>query len=216
MKRLVIVILIFCAQSLGAQPLLQISFDSDEVGKFPSNWISRDQKNMTKVYSVQSEGEKKFLRADAAGLAVQISYEKKWDIRDYPILRWSWRAVIFPTGSNEQIKTGADSVLGVYVVLTGLPSVKAIKYIWSDTLPIDMAFNSPYSSGTKMIVVQSGRALTGTWITQERNVLSDYARFFGKGEKQPVAQGIAILTDSDNTNSRAVGDYAQFSIHPLK
>jgi hypothetical protein len=149
-------------------------------------------------------------------LSVQISYEKKWDIKDYPILRWSWRAVIFPTGSNEQIKTGADSVLAVYVVLSGLPFVTAIKYIWSDTLPIGTAFNSPYSSGTKIIVVQSGRALTGTWVTEERNVLSDYERFFGKGEKHPVAQGIAILTDSDNTNSCAVGDYAHISIHPFK
>ena len=216
MKLLLVVILIFCAQSLCAQSLLHITFDGDEIGKFPSSWVSRDQKNMTKVYSVQAEGEKKFLHADACGLSVQISYEKKWDIKDYPILRWSWRAVIFPTGSNEQIKTGADSVLGVYVVLSGLPLVTAIKYIWSDTLPIGTAFNSPYSSGTKIIVVQSGRALTGTWVTEERNVLSDYERFFGKGEKHPVAQGIAILTDSDNTNSCAAGDYAHISIHPFK
>lgn len=216
MKRLLIVILIFCAQSLCAQSPIHITFDGDEVGKFPSSWVSRDQKNMTKIYSVQAEGEKKFLHADASGLSVQISYEKKWDIKDYPILRWGWRAVILPTGSNEQIKTGADSVLGVYVVLTGLPFVTAIKYIWSDTLPIGTAFNSPYSSGTKIIVVQSGRALTGTWVTEERNVLSDYERFFGKGEKHPVAQGIAILTDSDNTNSRAIGDYAHISIHPFK
>lgn len=216
MKLLLVVILIFCAQSLCAQSLLHITFDGDEIGKFPSSWVSRDQKNMTKVYSVQAEGEKKFLHADVCGLSVQISYEKKWDIKDYPILRWSWRAVIFPTGSNEQIKTGADSVLGVYVVLSGLPSVTAIKYIWSDTLPIGTAFNSPYSSGTKIIVVQSGRALTGTWVTEERNVLSDYERFFGKGEKHPVAQGIAVLTDSDNTNSCAAGDYAHISIHPFK
>jgi hypothetical protein len=43
-------------------------------------------------------------------------------------------------------------------------------------------------------------------------VLSDYERFFGKGKKHPVAKGIAILTDSDNTHSRAVGDYADISI----
>jgi len=216
MKRLLIIILIFCARSLCAQSLAPITFDGDEVGKFPSGWVSRDQKNMIKVYSVQAEGEKKFLHADAVGLSVQISYEKKWDLREYPILRWGWRPVIFPTGSNEQIKAGADSVLGVYVVLSGLPLVTAIKYIWSDTLPVGTAFNSPFSSGTKMIVVQSGRALTGTWGNEERHVLSDYERLFGKGGKHPMAQGIAILTDSDNTNSRAAGDYAHISIHPLK
>jgi len=216
MKRLLVVMLIFCSQTLCAQPLIHITFEGDEVGKFPSGWVSRDQKNSVKVYSVQAEGEKKFLRADAYNLSVQVSYQKKWDIRDYPILRWHWRAVIFPTSSNEQIKSAADSVLGVYVVLSGLPFVTAIKYIWSDILPIGTAFDSPYSSGTKIIVVRSGRTLAGTWVAEERNVLSDYERFFGKGEKRPVAQGIAILTDSDNTNSNAVGDYADISIHPFK
>jgi hypothetical protein len=216
MKVSLFVILLFYAETLCAQPLIHINFEGDEVGKFPSAWVSRDQKNCTKVYSVQAEGEKKFLRADACNVSVQISYPKKWDIRDYPMLRWSWRAITFPTGSNERIKSGADSVLGIYVVLSGLPFVTAIKYIWSDILPIGATFDSPYSSGTKIVVVRCGRALAGRWVTEECNVLSDYERFFGKGGKRPVAQGIAILTDSDDTNSRAIGDYADISIHPLK
>ena len=216
MKLLLIVILVFCAQSLYAQSSIPITFDVDEVGQCPSNWVSRDQKTMAKVYSVQAEGEKKFLRADAQDLSVQISCERTWDLGNYPVLRWRWRALTFPTGSNEQIKSGDDSVLGVYVVLRGLPFVKAIKYIWSDTLPVGTAFDSPYSSGTKMIVVRSGRGLAGTWVTEERNVLSDYERSFGRGDKPPVAKGIAILTDSDNTHSRAVGDYADIHFAPSK
>jgi len=53
---------------------------------------------VSKVYSVQVEGGKKFLHADAHDLAVQISYQKKWDIGDHPILHWPWRPVIFPVG----------------------------------------------------------------------------------------------------------------------
>ena len=216
MKLLFVVIFFFCAQSLYAQSPIPITFDGDEVGQCPLNWVSRDQKNMARVYSVQAEGEKKFLHADARDLCVQISYEKKWDLGYYPILRWSWRAMIFPTGSNEQIKSGDDSVLGVYVVLRGLPFVKAIKYIWSDTLPVGTVFDSPFSSGTKIIVVRSGRALAGAWVTEERNVLSDYDRSFGKGDTPPVAKGIAVLTDSDNTHSRAVGDYGDISMSSSK
>ena len=214
MKRLLVGILIFWAQSLCAQPLLHLTFEGDEVGRIPSAWVSADPKSMTKVYSVQSEGEKKFLHADSHGLSVQICYERKWEIKDYPILRWRWRALIFPTGSNEQITNGADSALGMYVLFSGLPFVTAIKYIWSDTLPVGAAFDSPYSNRTKIIVVRSGRDLSGMWTTEERNVLSDYERFFGKGAKHPVAQGIAILTDSDNTHSRSAGDYTDISIHP--
>ena len=212
MKLLLVIIFILCTQNLSAQPLLNITFQDDEVGKFPSGWTSRDQNDAPKVYSVQAEGEKRFLHADARGLSVQIGYEKEWDLKNYPILRWRWRAVTFPAGSNERVKSGGDSVLGLYVVLRGLPFVKAIKYIWSDTLPVGMVFDSPYSSGTKIVVVQSGRVLAGALVAEERNALSDYERFFGTKEERPMARGIAILTDSDNTNSRAVGDYADIEI----
>ena len=212
MKLLLAVVFIFCAQNLFAQLPLQVNFQHDEVGKFPSGWKSRDQDDSALVYSVQAAGEKKFLHADARGLSVQISYEQKWELGDFPILRWQWRAVTFPVGSNERVKSGNDSVLGLYVVLSGLPFVKTIKYIWSDTLPEGTVFDSPYSSGTKMIVLRSGRALAGSWRTEERDVLSDYERLFGKKEKHPKAIGIAILTDADNTNSRAIGDYADIAI----
>jgi len=204
-------ILIFCAQGVHAQLPIRISFDSDEVGRFPSGWVSENQQDMPKVYSVQAEGDQKFLHADAKNLSVQISHEKKWDLKDYPILRWRWRAVTFPVGSNEQVKSGDDSVLGVYVVFSGLPWVTAIKYVWSDTLAAGTALDSPYSSGTKIIVVRSGRALSGTWVTEDRNVLSDYEQSFGPRE-HAVARAIAILTDSDNTHSRAVGDYAEINM----
>ena len=216
MKLYFVVILIFWAQSVCAQSPALITFDSDQVGKLPSGWVSRDQKNMPKVYSVQAEGGEKFLHADAKNLSVQISYAIKWDIKDYPIFRWRWRALTFPTGSNEQGKRGGDSVLGLYVVFSVRPFVTATKYVWSDTLPTGMAFDSPYSSGTKIMVLRSGRANAGVWVTEERNLLSDYEQSFGKGEKHAVAQAIAILTDSDNTHSFAVGDYADISITPSK
>ena len=214
MQRLLVVMLIFWAQGLCAQSPIHIHFDGDEVGHFPSGWVSRDKKNITQVYSVQVEEGKKFLHADAQDMSVQISHERKWDLRDYPMLRWHWRAVLFPAGSNEQVKSGADSVLGVYVVLSGLPFIKAIKYIWSDAWPVGTAFDSPYSTGTKMMVIRSGRSLMGTWVAEERNVLSDYERFFGRGKTQLTAQAIAILTDSDDTHSRAVGDYGDIRITP--
>ena len=212
MKRWFLLLVIFCANTVSAEMPPQITFDGDEVGRVPSGWVSEDHENEAKVYSVKEEGHEKFLHADANNLSVAISYVRKWDIRDYPVLRWRWRAVLFPTGSNERIKSGDDSVLGLYVVFNGRPFIKAIKYVWSETLPVNTAFDSPYSSGTKFIVVRSGRALTGTWVTEERNLLADYERSFGKGEKPPVAQAIAILTDSDNTHSRAVGDYGSIAM----
>jgi len=209
---LLFLILFFWAGNLSAEPLLTLNFENDEVGNFPSGWSSRDSKNMARVYSVQMEKGNKFLHADARGLSVQIGLEKEWSLREFPILRWRWRAQKFPDGTNEQKKSGNDSVLAIYVGFGGWSDPHSIKYIWSDTLPVEIIFDSPHSSKTKVIVVRSGRSQMGQWITEERNLLTDYKKIFIDREKPSSARGIALLTDSDNTNSWAVGDYDDITI----
>ncbi len=194
-----------------SQSLIRITFCDDEPGKFPSGWTSQDKINMARVYSVKAEEGAKFLHADSTGQAVQIMYEKRFALNDFPMLRWRWRAVTFPEGSNERERNGNDSVLGVYVVFSYWP-VRAIKYIWSDTLPEGSSFDSPHSSRAKIVVVASGRESSGTWVTEKRNLLEDYRSFFGETDKNPVSKGIGILTDADNTHSHAVGDYSAIEI----
>jgi hypothetical protein len=207
-----ILILVLCPENLSAQALIDLNFEGDEVGKFPSGWSSRDKENMIRVYTVQTEGANKFLHADSRGISVQIGYEKKWELNHFPSLRWRWRAQTFPEGTNEREKSGNDNVLAVYVVFGGWPIPSSIKYVWSDTLPVGEILDSPHSSKTKVVVVRSGRSMIGKWVTEERNVLADYRSIFGEEEKNPAAKGIALLTDSDNTNTRAVGDYGEITI----
>ncbi len=191
----------------SAGPPIHVSFKDDEVGKPPHGWVSRD-KNPGQVYSVQAEGGRRYLHADARDASMQLGFEKQWPLGEYPLLQWQWRAVLFPAHSDERKNSGADSVLGVYVVFGRWPFIESIKYIWSDTLPVGETFSSPFSSRSKIIVVRSGPALAGTWVTERRDALSDYRRLFNDPAAAPVARGIAVLTDSDNTHSRAAGDYA--------
>jgi hypothetical protein len=52
----------------------------------------------------------------------------------------------------------------------------------------------------------------GYLVQESRDILSDFQQFYGEGEKNPIATEIAILTDSDNTNSQAIGDYADIRV----
>ena len=198
--------------ALPAQVLFALNFERDEAVKFPAGWSSRDEENMGKVYSVRIEDGHKFLHADAQGISVPIGYEKTWNLEEFPILRWRWRALVFPEGSDEKKKSGNDNVLSVYVVFGGWPIPRSVKYTWSETLPAGSVFDSPLSGRTKGIVLRSGRSLVGNWIAEERNVLADYRRLFGEGEKSPTARGILLLTDSDNTMTRAAGDYDDITV----
>ena len=194
------------------QSAIHITFDGYEIGKPPPGWGSRNGK-IGDAYSIQEEGGKKFLHADARGRAIQIGFENKWSLKEYPVLEWQWRALILPDKGDELKKETNDSVLGLYVVFGRQPFVKAIKYIWSTTLPMGLTLESPYSSRTKMIVLESGEALQGKWVSERRDVLADYRTLFESKDGTPVARGIAILTDADDTASRACGDYGDIEIH---
>lgn len=207
-----IALTVSAAQTPPSQPI-NITFQANEVGKFPTGWGSMNGSSAAKIYSVKAEGEHIFLHADASAMAVQIGTKHSWALKDLPILQWRWRAVHFPDGTNEREKNRNDSVLAVYVVFGHLlPFINTIKYIWSDTIPVGTVFTSPTANNTKIIVVRSGRAQINTWVTEKRDVLSDYRQLFGENEKNPITTGIVILTDSDNTGTHAIGDYSNIQV----
>jgi len=207
-----VALVISAAPALPAQSPIHVTFRTDEVGKFPSGWESINGNGAAKVYSVKTEGEYTFLHADAHAIAVQIGLEHTWALKDLPVLQWQWRAVLFPDGTNEREKNRNDSVLAIYVAFGHLPFINTIKYIWSDTIPIGTTFTSPTASNTKIFVIRSGRTQINTWVTEKRDVFSDYRQLFGEKEKDPIATGIVILTDSDNTGTHAMGDYSYIHV----
>jgi len=56
-----------------------------------------------------------------------------------------------------------------------------------------------------MIVAQSGSALAGQWVGERRNVYEDYRRIVG-GEP-PRIEGVAVMTDTDDTGDSATAWY---------
>jgi hypothetical protein len=184
-------------------------FSKAAVGEFPSGWKARKDAGKD-VYKVAQDGGKRFLRADAKDLGVQAGKQFEWDLKEYPVLAWSWRPQEFPKGADERSKKN-DSALAVYAVFPHSPvSVKSVKYIWSETVP--KGTHIPQTRGnTQGIVLRTGGDVGGAWVEERVNVLEDYKRYF-KSDEVPKPEGIAVLTDSDDTGSRARGDYARFRV----
>ena len=182
-------------------------FSKAAVGSFPEGWKARkdDAKN---VYKVAEEGGKKFLRADATNSGVQAGKQFDWDLKEYPVLTWSWRPLEFPKGADERTKKN-DSALAVYAVFPHSPvSVRSVKYIWSEKVP--KGTHIPQTRGnTQGVVLRTGAG--NEWVEERVNVLEDFKRYF-KSDDVPKPEGIGVLTDSDDTSSRARGDYANFRV----
>jgi hypothetical protein len=185
-------------------------FSKAAAGEFPEGWkVRKDEgKNLYRV--AQENGQQKFLRADAKDIGIQAGRQFTWNISEYPVLSWAWRPQEFPKGADE--KGGKnDSALAVYAVFPHTPvSVKSVKYIWSEKVP--KGTHLPQSKGnTQGIVLRTGGDVGGPWVEERVNVLEDYKRYF-KSDEAAKPEGIAVLTDSDDTHSRARGDYARFRV----
>jgi hypothetical protein len=195
-----------------AQPLVIANFDDQPAACFPTGWKTRgDQAEAERVYQVARENDGQFLHAVARADAVQIGIPVAFRLRDYPFLSWRWRVGELPASADERDAATNDSAAGVYVVFKGglgglLP--RALKYVWSAREPCGSAFPSPRYSNARIVVLESGTAGAGTWRTETVNVAEDYRRLFQSEPPEP--QGIAVLTDADNTGSRAVADYDDF------
>jgi len=215
-------------------------FASYSANNFPSGWTAREAPGK-KVYTVVKEGETAYLRARAAGArsagnGIEADRQVKWNLQEYPILRWRWRAKTFPRGADEQ-NGKDDSALGVYIGFCPPADLKlcersvkgqlsmtdrimlpkllfsngagSLKYIWSERLPKGLEFDSGRKA---MKVLESGPAPNrDQWIEERVDVAADYRRRF-RSDKLLDPIGISLLTDSDDTQSVAEGDYADFRI----
>jgi hypothetical protein len=187
-------------------------FSKAKVGELPPDWKLRKD-SAKDVYRVAEESGIKFLHAAAKGIGVQVAKEYEWDLGAYPVLAWSWRPLEFPKGSDERESKTNDSALAVYMLVpySRVRGPKAVKYIWSEKVPAGIKLES--NSGlTQVRVLRSGAPeKKGGWVEERVNVLEDYKKYFDVKET-PKPAGIAVLTDSDDTNSSAQGDYANFRV----
>jgi hypothetical protein len=186
---------------------------------FPTGWRtlnSDDQHTATAIYQVEPDS--LFLRAVHDGShqtsGTQIIKRIDWDIKRYPILRWSWRANNLPPGGSERqgSKTN-DCAASVYVIykIRNLLFAKlpvSIKYTWSTTEPVGTSINGRFAS-FKIEIAESGADNLGEWVTEEVDVYEDHRRRFGN-RPRGKAVGIAILTDADATRSVSAADYGSF------
>jgi hypothetical protein len=187
-------------------------FSNGVAGELPAGWKLRKDSGK-EVYRVAEEGGLRFLRAVARGLGVEAAKEYEWDLAAYPLLVWSWRPLEFPRrGDERDVKTN-DSALAVYMLVpySRVVGPKAVKYIWSEKVPVGTRLQS--NGGlTQVRVLRSGMPeQSREWVEERVNVLEDYRKYFAVKEP-PKPAGIAVLTDSDDTNSSARGDYANFRV----
>ena len=97
-------------------------------------------------------------------------------------------------------------------VLTGEEMPYAtLMYVWCNQREPGSVLRNPRTDRIRKIVLESGPARLDRWLDYERDVRADFERAFGEAPGALV--GVAIMTDSDNTQSTARALYGPVRHH---
>lgn len=97
--------------------------------------------------------------------------------------------------------------------LTGeRPPYATLMYVWDAAAPVGTVIVNPRTDRIRKIVVDSGPDGLRRWRDHRRDLAADFRRAFGE-EPGPL-RSVALMTDSDNTRSRARTWYGDVVLHP--
>ena len=203
LNHLLIAIIILAAGASSAQEIPVARFSNGDL----SGWSEKVFKGKTS-YTLENSVLKAHSVRAGSGLIKKLSV----DTQRYPKLSWSWRIDHTLKGENIMTKQGDDFAARVYVVFprTFFWRMRAINYVWAAKMPKLGEARSPYTSNSVIVALESGDDLAGTWVHEERNIYQDYRRIFG--EEPPPLGGVAIMTDTDDTQDEANAWYGDITL----
>ena len=201
--------------------------DADSSQALPDEWeaISFSKEDTRTEYDLVRAGSTTVVRARSDGGASGLATERRIDLTEYPVLEWRWKVDDVLDDGNARTKDGDDYPARIYVTfdyddlglggrikMTALRALgydeiptRALNYIWANQVERGTVLENPFTDWVMMVAVRSGTTDAGTWRTERRNVLEDYRAAFG--EDPPPVNGVAIMTDTDNTEGEATAYY---------
>ena len=164
------------------------------------------------------------LKATSDSSASGLLFNQKFNVYEYPVLRWRWRAENVYEKGNAREKSGDDYPIRIYVnfqydpskaslvmkakyqaakmIYGQFPPHSGLNYIWANRHHEDRIITNPFQSRAQMIILESGAEHAGEWRTEQVNILEDYEAAFG--EAPPDTASLGIMNDSDNTGEQSV------------
>lgn len=175
-----------------------------------TQWQEHIFKGKTHYQNRQEDGEK-IIQANSKNGASALYLQRDIDLTKTPILRWHWRISNTLGNIEEQTKAGDDYPARVYVVLKqGLFgwSTKAVNYVWSSSQTKGSRWTNAYTENARMIALRSGDEQAGEWRQEARDIREDFRQLFGI--EVDAINGIALMTDTDNSGKHAEAWYRGF------
>jgi hypothetical protein len=172
----------------------------------PPHWAKQGWGHPAYDFTVVEQDGQRMLHLKSAGDSSNINKDIRGMVRlaETPILEWAWKVVALPKGADARRAETDDEAAQLYVVWSRFPQAvrsEIIGYIWDTTAPAGSIFKSKKSGTVTYVVVRSGSANLGKWVTERRNVREDFKRIYGEEPDDPG--GVSFGIDSDDVKGTA-------------
>lgn len=181
------------------------------IGRFSTgdlnDWQTKVFQGETRYRLMEKEG-RRALFADSQGAASGLYREIPVDLSRTPWLNWSWRVDQVLSGVDERSKAGDDYPARVYVVVSGGAAfwkTRSLIYVWSSNQAVGATWNNAFTSNARVMALRSGMKDAGGWVSEKRNIRTDFQQLFGEDIRQIDA--VALMTDTDNSGQSATAWY---------
>lgn len=216
-------------------PVSAFSENNSTCGADTECWdILRFPKAEPTRYRRITENGDTLIEASSNGQASGLVYRTSIAPETHPILEWTWKIESSISSGDMMKKEGDDYPARIFItfefdkkdlplgqrVRRGLIKTftsyevptRALNYVWSSRHQAGTTTKNAFTEWVVMISVESGDQNAGTWVTHRVDIYDDYIQAFG--EAPGKVTGIAIMTDTDNTGSRAKAWYKAIRFLP--
>lgn len=199
----------------------------------PANWTGAWQPFLlpgkpATVYTAQTDSRGWVLHAASDRSASMYRRHLRIEPSYLGDVSFSWKVAALPTDGDVREIDSADAVRVVlafdgdhsrlsarnrlmFDLMQGLtgesPPFATLMYVWNTKVCPEAMVINKRSDRVRKIVLESGPAHLGKWRHYRRNLRSDFRLAFGE-DPGPLI-GVAVMTDSDNTQSRAEAWYGE-------
>jgi hypothetical protein len=174
------------------------------------------------------------IAVDARASASMLRRKLRVEPQDLGLLRFSWRVAGLMADADLATRDKDDAAVRLVLVFEGdrsrftprdaalselaraltgeeLPYA-TLMYVWSNWRAPGTVIRSPRTDRIRKLVLESGGGRLHQWLDYERDIRADYEHVFG--EPPGALVGVGLMTDSDNTRSRAQAWYGPVRIGP--
>lgn len=178
-------------------------------------WMERAMARRRNSFAVEIDSENLCLRVDSHRSASAFWRRVEIETARAPVLSWRWKiSNSLDHIDDERRRDGDDYAARVAVMFDGKPfgrNTPFLMYVWAGQETVGNVYRSPYTDKAFTIVLRSGDLDAGEWLMERRDVSADFERYFGRAAKRIT--GVALMVDTDNTDSRATTWFDELVVH---